>query len=184
MNDASRAPTWDPSSQCSSSTWHLPISGSANASHDVFFLPRGCQTDAHMYSEGSNTGWGTQLGPWTVPQGRFAVVAQRWEAYPQYAVRSVLFGPKSKVRHTIRTIRYGTLCTKYASHNPVGKPSILPERWGGLPEIPTTLATTTGANRQNGGRKTYQDVGFRQRLATEKEIIALVLATPATSPKA
>ncbi len=46
------------------------------------------------------------------------MVAQRREAYSQYAFRSVLFGPKSKVRRTIRTIRYGTLCTKYASHNP------------------------------------------------------------------
>jgi hypothetical protein len=30
----------------------------------------------------------------------------------------------------------------------------------------------------------YQHLGFRQRLATEKEIIALLLANPATSPKA
>jgi hypothetical protein len=75
-----------------------------------------------MHSEGSNTGQGTQLGPWTVLQGRFAVVAQRWEAYSQYPFRSVLFGPKSKVRRIIRTIRYGTLWTKYASHNPEGRP--------------------------------------------------------------
>jgi hypothetical protein len=118
MSASSRVTTWGPSSQCDSSTWHLPISGAANASHDVFFLPRGCLSDAHMHSEGSNTGQGTQLGPWTVPQGRFAMVAQRWEAYSQYAFRSVLFGPKLKVRRTICTIRYGTLCTKYASHNP------------------------------------------------------------------
>jgi hypothetical protein len=32
--------------------------------------------------------------------------------------------------------------------------------------------------------KKYQDKGFRQQLATGKEIIALLLATPATSPKA
>jgi hypothetical protein len=32
--------------------------------------------------------------------------------------------------------------------------------------------------------KKYQDVGFRQRLATGKKFIALLLATPATSPKA
>jgi hypothetical protein len=59
-----------------------------------------------------------------------------------------------------------------------------PEELGSFaPEIPPALATTIGANRQNGDRKRYQDVGFRQRLATEKEIIALLLATPATSPK-
>jgi hypothetical protein len=58
------------------------------------------------------------LGLRTVPQGRFAEVAQRWEAYSQYAFRNVLFGPNSIVRRTIRTVRYGTLCTKYASHNP------------------------------------------------------------------
>jgi hypothetical protein len=44
------------------------------------------------------------------------------KAYSQYAFRSVLFGPNSKVRRSIRTIRYGTLCTKCASHNPAGVP--------------------------------------------------------------
>jgi hypothetical protein len=117
MNDASRVTTWSPSSQCSSSTWHLPISGSANASHDVFFLPRGCLTDAHMHSEGSNTGSANATGAVDGASRPFCRGCTAMEAYSQYAFRSVLFGPKSKVR---RTIRYGTICTKYASHNPSG----------------------------------------------------------------